>query len=186
MSSSKTQNTYLSMGLRLMIIAAAVVLLVTCVNFVTKDAIAKNTSAKIDRAISELFPDGDVSVLSYELTEKESENIAAVYAIRQDGYIVGYCFDVTTVGFSGDVSFIVGITTGSKVEGVKVISHTETPSIGAPLLTEDGILPIFNGIYTSKLSSVDSVSGATHTSNAIISAVDIAAKVADKIISANG
>ncbi len=186
MSKNKAQNSYLFMGLRLMIIAAVVVLLVTCVNFVTKDVIAKNTSAKIDRAISELFPGGEISVLSYDLTEKESENIASVYAVRQDGYIVAYCFEVTTVGFSGDVSFIVGITTGSKVEGVKVISHTETPSIGAPILTEEGMLPIFNDIYTSKLSSVDSVSGATYTSNAIISAVEIAANVADKIISANG
>ena len=186
MSKSKAKNPYLSIGLKLMIIASTVVLLVTCVNFVTKDTIAKNTSAKVDRAISELFPDGTVSVLSYDLTEKENENIAAVYAVRQDGYIVGYCFDVTTTGFSGDVSFIVGINTGSKVEGVKVISHTETPSIGAPLLTEEGMIPIFKGIYTSKISSVDSVSGATYTSNAIISAVEIAANVADKIISANG
>ena len=186
MSNAKAQNPYLSMGLKLMIIATVVVLLVTCVKFLTKDSIAKNTSKKIDTAISELFPDGEVSVLSYELTEEESRNVTAVYAIRQDGYIVGYCFDVTTVGFSGDVSFVVGITTGAKVEGVKVISHTETPSIGAPLLTEEGMLPTFKGLYTSKLSSVDSVSGATYTSNAVISAVDIAAKIAEKIISDNG
>ncbi len=186
MSNAKAQNPYLTMGLRLMIIAAAVILLTTCVNFITKDAITKNTSAKIDAAITDLFPDGDVSVLSYELTEKESAYVNAIYAIRQDGYIVGYCFDVTTAGFSGDISLVVGITTGAKVEGVKIISHIETPSIGAPVLEEDGILPIFNGIYTSKLSSVDAVSGATYTSNAVISAVEIAATVADKIISANG
>jgi uncharacterized protein with FMN-binding domain len=48
------------------------------------------------------------------------------------------------------------------------------------------MLPTFKGIYTSKLSSVDSVSGATYTSNAVISAVDISAKIAEKIISNNG
>lgn len=186
MSENKTHNPYLTMGLKLMIISAAVVLLLSLVNYLTKDIIAKNTAEKINVAISEIFPVGEVSALSVELTETELQYISGVHAVRQEGYITGYCFEVTTSGFGGDVSLIVGINTGSKIEGVRVISHSETPSIGAPVLTGEGLLPAFNNVYTTNISSIDGVSGATYTSNALIQGVQIAADVANKIISENG
>ena len=186
MSEKRSLKPHIVTALKLMAISTAVVLLTVCVNYVTKDRIAANVQKKTDTAIAELFPEGDIGTLSFQLTEKEKAHVTEIYSVKNDGYITGYCIALKNNGYGGEISLIVGITSGSKISGVKVISHTETPSIGAPVLTGGDLLAGFNGIYTTSVSSVDTVSGATFTSEAVRDAVQIAADLAERIISENG
>ena len=186
MSEKKSLRPNIVTALKLMIISTAVVLLVVCVNYVTKDRVAANMQKKTDTARAELLPDGDIGPLSFQLTEQEKAYVTEIYSVKIDGYITGYCIAVRSMGFGGEMSLLVGITSGSKIAGVKVISHTETPSIGAPALAEDTLLDRYNNIFTTSVPSVDSVSGATYTSEAVNDAVRVAATLAERIISENG
>jgi len=186
MSEKRSFLPHLAVALRLTVISAAVVLLISGVNYFTKDRIAENVQKKTDAAMAELFPEGEVGITSFQLTEKEKACVTEIYSVKNDGYITGYCIAVKANGFGGEISLIVGVTSGSKIAGVKFISHSETPSVGAPVLSDGGLLNGFANLYTTAVGSVDSVSGATLTSDAVKEAVKTAADLAERIISENG
>ena len=96
---------------------------------------------------------------------------------------VGYCLTVKSKGFGGMVEFVVGIASNGTVRGINILSHSETPGLGAKS-TE----PEFYGQFAnrSKLplkvvkgaaeadDEISAISGATITSNAVTGGVNAA------------
>lgn len=71
-------------------------------------------------------------------------------------------------GFNGDVSVAVTVS-GGAISAIDVVSHSETPGISDPAF--DGVVP---AIVQSQSTAVDTISGATYTSKAIMEAVESA------------
>lgn len=56
---------------------------------------------------------------------------AKLYVARRDGEVSAMIFPaVAPDGYSGDINMIVGISRDGVVEGVRVLSHQETPGLG--------------------------------------------------------
>lgn len=118
--------------------------------------------------------------------------------IDKDGSIVevykaqngaGYAITSLDSGFGGEITVMTGIDSNGKISGVKVLGHSETPGLGTQAMTEDFLKQYIGaaGVVLSKNSekesgsnsadtSVDSVTGATITSEAVFRAVEKAMK----------
>ena len=100
-------------------------------------------------------------------------SITAGYSSSNE--LVGYCVEVQSQGFSGIITMQVGVDLNGQVTGVAVTDHKETQSVGTKAMTPEALSRYIGKsgtIRTSGDNSVDAVSGATATSNAITDGVN--------------
>ncbi len=160
-----TSNIAIVAG-KLFAICAVVAIVVSVVNYYTSKVITRNTFLKEMEMLSEAMP-GD-----YEFSEipNGKEDIVIYEALAEDTR-QGYCVKVTVNGYSGPIKMIVGFSTTCSVTVVKIVSSSETPGIGTKPLEEtylNGFKGFSDTIEFSKDSgSIDVVTGATITSNAV-------------------
>ncbi|MBQ2881641.1 MAG: FMN-binding protein [Clostridia bacterium] len=185
MSKQASKSKSEMLPLKLTVIVTAVVLMLSIVNELTVETIAANTAKKSNIARQELFVDstGFTSV-DFELTEEEAKTVSEIYSASGEGEdILGYCMNVLCKGFGGDIILIVGVDLDGDVTGVQLISHSETPSIGAVALDENGkLLPQFVGVSSSGIEGIESVSGATISSSAVKEGIIKALAVAERLL----
>lgn len=88
----------------------------------------------------------------------------------ESGEILGYCVKMEVLGFNVNeaITLMVGIDSNNTVTGVVILEHHETVGTGTRAMT-DSILEQYKGYSDpdSVLEEIDTVSGATNTSNAI-------------------
>lgn len=79
----------------------------------------------------------------------------------------------TAAGYAGDISLIVATDTSTRtVSGVRVLQHTETPGLGDVIeVSRSNWILTFSGIAHDNVTGIDTVTGATITSRAVIAAV---------------
>lgn len=142
--------------------------------FADADARLDEAQGGAQRAL--LFPDA----ASFEKIAAPSvEGLKSVYKTDSGDYV----FDVASAGYGGDVELLVGIASDGTVAGIQVISESETDGIGSNALTDDylggfagmeatGSLTIEDG--SGDATHVDGVSGATFTSTAVVTDLNIA------------
>ena len=137
----------------------------------TKEPIDKAAAEKTNKAISQVLP---------SFTEVKY-NEADHYSTATDGEtLVGYAIESTVVGFGGPLSLIVGITPDGVVYNTSVLSHAETPGLGAKCTTDAKFMDQWKGFDPSikKLSvkkdggDVDAITASTITSRAYTLAVE--------------
>ena len=162
----------LRLTVTLLLICGAVAAVLAGVNAITKDKIAAIQEQKTQAAIAVVLP-GVAGVEEIPVTS-ENEIITAVYAAEN-----GYAVQVAPNGFDGAVTMMVGISEG-KVTGISVISHTETPGLGAVAAANNAKGEAFRGQFVGQSGTlvigdqVDAMSGATITSKAVIAGVNAA------------
>lgn len=176
--------------LALVIIALVFVLCLAVVYSLTKQPIADAKEREKIEAYREVCP-GAETFEDYEvkMTESADGNIKvneAQVAKDKDGAAVGYVVLVTTnQGYGGDIELSVGVSAAGEITGVKVISMSETPGLGAKC-AEEGWISQFKGIsgevaYTKdgkvKDNEIDAISGATYTTEAVTDAVNFGISV---------
>ena len=101
------------------------------------------------------------------------------------GQTVGYVFETESKGYGGTVKVMTGISTQGNVTGVIVLSHSETPGLGANAekeslrdqYKEQPVSNLTGGIQVVKFQApqegeIQAMTGATITSNAVTSAVN--------------
>ena len=171
----KTENTVkhiIRLTVTLLAICAVVAAVLAGVNMITRDAIAANQEQKTQTALAAVLPEagnlekveltGDAGIVSEVYTDGES------YAVK-----------VLPSGFDGTVTMMVGISEG-KVTGISVISHTETPGLGAVAAAQNAKGEAFRGQFVGQSGElsvgdqIDAMSGATITSNAVVTGVNAA------------
>ena len=90
---------------------------------------------------------------------------------------LGYAFRVYPKGYGGTIDMVVGIDLKGRVAGIKIISMNETPGLGMKA-SESKFLRQFTGkTFKSPLKAkkdVDSITGATITSQAVSDGVKLA------------
>lgn len=82
----------------------------------------------------------------------------------------GYTFSIVAEGYGGKntLKMVVGIDAGGKITGTKVLSQSETPGLGAKIVSDASFSAQFPGkdaAYVSDIKNIDTISGATRSSN---------------------
>lgn len=170
-------------------ICAVVALLLGIVNSVTKPIITEMMEAKTKAAMAEVLEAKHyVRDTGDEWGVGELENLVALYeAANDDGY-VGYVVEVSTSGFGGAISMVVGVDLDGKVTGVRVTKQTETANIGSKVVTDQSVLDRFVGMshadgeitVNSGTNRFDGASGATVSSKGVTAGVNTALTVVEQ------
>lgn len=171
----------------LFVICLIVSALLAGTNALTKEPIAVNELKKSQEAMQSVCPDA----VSFE--GGEGLEIEVYKALDESGEVIGYAIPVSAKGYGGDVSVMVGISLEGesdlgKVTGVEILSHDETPGLGANAtnetfrngykqdITDSGFSVVKNGSGGSD-GKIDAITGATITSNAVTNAVNEALEI---------
>lgn len=157
----------------------------------TLEPIANANAKKLDDAIKEVIP-------PYETLDK-AKDIAIVdsdpfilYVARNGNDIAGYAIEAySTRGYSGLIKLLVGFTKSGEINKVAVITHAETPGLGAKITEStshfvtqfEGKNPSeFNMKVTKDGGDIDAITASTITSRAYSDIIVIAHTELLKII----
>ena len=143
------------------------------------------TAEPIEKANADILKASIGAVLPVEVGGQASE----YYVSTVDGAPVAYAVRSTTVGFGGPLVLMVGITADGVVYNTSVLSHNETPGLGAKCNTDEKFMNQFKGFDPSSKSltvkkdggDVDAITASTITSRAYSQAVDNAVKAFNSI-----
>ncbi|HIZ86198.1 MAG TPA: RnfABCDGE type electron transport complex subunit G [Candidatus Coprenecus stercoravium] len=184
------ESTLRSMVLCLFLVCLACSALLGGVYVLTKDKIDSEQIKKTNNAIALVTPEFDNEPSSESLQVEIDGEQVTVYPARKDGEVVGYAVEsFTSKGFSGTINVMVGFDMDGNIVGTSVISHAETPGLGAKM-TEPAFYSQFEGRSPASFSlkvrkdggDVDAITASTITSRAYCDAVDRAWRVYQKII----
>lgn len=180
------------------VLVPAVALLVICLvattllaltNSITSEQIALNAVETENMSRSLVLPQG----ASYsEVTETEN-GITYCTGYDKDGKEIGYIFTSGAKGYGGTVSVMVGLDTEGVITGIEILSHAETPGLGANAVKDD-FKDRFNGksgtLTVDKVSNdgqnIQAITAATITSKAVVAAVNSITEAYTNIIAGGG
>jgi len=173
----------------------ATVLLTLC-NYLTKDRIAALESKNAEEAKASVISGAvfDKLLLSDGIYNeyKSSCGEFEVFRARKNNEFAGYCINVKPTGYIGEINMIVGINPDLSFAGIKIISLSETPGLGAKAADEEfygqfakgkkGELKVVKNSKNPKENEINAVSGATISSKAITSGANCALKIAEELM----
>ena len=189
-------NKIVKNTLILLVISLVAGLALSFVYELTKDTIAQAGLAQEQSIYSHFFPDG----MSFEVyagfevseandiieiagfTDEQIHNM--VTALGEGENVLGYIVNTSSAsGFGGDIQLLVGISLDGTVIGLDFLVINETPGLGMPA-TQPDFTGQFAGINVESFTVtttgesgdgvIDALSGATITTNAVVSAVNAA------------
>ena len=142
----------------------------------TKEPIDAAAVAKTNKAIGAVLPAFDET--SYESVEVDGKTFKYYKAVK-GGETVGYAVESTVVGFGGPLSLMVGVTPDGVVYNTSVLSHAETPGLGAKCNTDAKFMAQWKGFNPEEKilsvkkdgGDVDAITASTITSRAYTEAV---------------
>ena len=133
---------------------------------ITKEQIRINTIEKITKMLENMFPNMSNYV--------EQEDI---YVVKDSGNsTIGYAYLARGKGYGGYIDILVGLEDQNTIKGISIINHSESPGLGARIVEpaykdQYNDLPIKDSAITSKGGTIDAITGATISSNAVAEAV---------------
>ena len=159
----------------------------------TKEPIARQEEKERVQAMQEVFPDAAQCEEQEGCVEEAAQEVltAGGYdgcsinsvssAVAEDGQALGYVITVTThEGYSGDIQFTLGIRNDGTLNGISILSISETAGLG--MRAEEVLVPQFAGkkaenfTYTKSGASaeneIDAISSATVTTSAVTDGVN--------------
>ena len=187
------QSSFKNMTICLLAICLVCSGLLAGVYALTKEPIEKASAAKNEAAIKEVLPE-EATVIDEEKTiDFEGATYTYNLAYDEQGNTVGCAVNVAPVGFGGPIVIKVGFKVDSKtgqnlVWNTKVLSHAETPGLGAKC-SEPAFADQFKGLDPAqkKLSvtkdggDIDAITASTITSRAFVNGVATAVNVLSAI-----
>lgn len=132
------KSSFKNMVLVLFLICLGASAIVAVVYGVTKSSIDAAQVAKTNKAIAEVVPafDNEPSseILNVAADPADPSKTSKVYVAKKGGAVVGYAIQSTTSkGFGGAFTIMVGFTPDGAVYNTSVVSHSETPGLGAKI-----------------------------------------------------
>jgi len=175
------ESSFKNMVITLSVICLICSALLGVVYSVTKAPIEAAELAKINNAIKAVVPECDNNP-SEEMMEVEG---SVVYPAKVNGNIVGYAIKVKASGFGGPIQMMVGFNADGTIYNTSVISHAETPGLGAKITGEIptrtqivGKNPASSNLTVTKDGGeIDAITASTITSRAFLKGVEAAYKV---------
>ena len=140
-------------------------------------------------AVRTIFEGAGNDPISDRFTIKDGEVERTFFVGVFDGEPRGVAFETSGKGYGGDVGLMVGIDVkDSKLMGVSVTTHGETPGMGAKAKSDPSFVAQYKGLaleqpiaVTLDGGSISAISGATITSRAVSSAATDADKIYQKL-----
>ena len=174
-ASSTLKNMTLCLTLVCLICAAVVGVAYA----VTKDPIDAAARAKTTASIARVLP--AFSATPEEGSVRVGETDYKYYKVDDAGYAIVSA----TSGFGGLLTLMVGITEDGTVHNTAVLSHSETPGLGAKCATDERFLSQFRGLDPAAKTvavkkdggDLDAITASTITSRAYALAVSNAVEV---------
>lgn len=171
----------LKLGFILFVVTAIAGLFLGGAYTITKEPIEKQALLEKNQAMQEILPSAE----TFELSKIELPEGTAIKEVNEGlkgSEVVGYAIKVTPKGFGGLIDMMVGISAEGKIDGIKILSHGETPGLGANATNIS-----FYGQYKDKSTEsklevvkagasgdnqIQAITGATITSKAVTSGVN--------------
>ena len=177
------KSNLLNMALSLTVVCLVCSALLGGVYAVTAEPIRKAEEAKVAASIARVLP-------SFE-AQPVLETVA-VDGIDYKYYRVpgaGYAVISTVGGFGGPLSLMVGISEDGLIVNTVVLSHSETPGLGAKCTSEEAFIEQFEGWNPAEKrlavrkdgGDVDAITASTITSRAYAKAIENAVGVYSKL-----
>lgn len=178
-------------------------LMLGVVNDITKEPIAQQEQKAKNEACQNVFAAAD-SFKAQELADSAQIEQALtdagisgadidelMEAKDASGALLGYVITVTDhEGYGGDIQFSMGITNEGTLNGISLLSISETAGLG--MRAGEVLVPQFADKNVSKFtytktgatadSEIDAISGATITTNAVVNGVNAGLAYFDKIL----
>lgn len=162
-------------AIALLLICLVSTTLLAGTNMITAEKIAQNAveTEKISRMV--VLPEGK----DYSEVVTLENSITYCIGKNESGEEVGYVFTSGAKGYGGTVSVMVGVDMNGEITGVEILSHSETPGLGANA-TKDDFKARFVGksgqLVVDKNSNdgqnIQAITAATITSKAVTGAVN--------------
>lgn len=157
---------------------------------ITKDPIAKAQEEAKKTAWQEVFPEAGIDEfesvdVDADAAEKAIQEVGAQATVDEVCKVGDIGYVVTTTdkeGYGGDIQITVGITADGTVNGISILSISETAGLGMKA-TEPAFYEQYQGKQTDKFyvskdggegEPIDAISGATITTRAVTGAVNVA------------
>ena len=150
-------------------------------NLLTEEKIAEAAAKKAEESRLVVLPGAD----SFEA--KSDGSSGEYYVGQKGGSTVGYVFETSAKGYGGDVKVMTGFSVSGDITGVVILSHSETPGLGANAEKEEfrnqfkqekPIRDIEVVKYqTPEHGQIEAMTGATITSKAVTTAVNQAQSI---------
>lgn len=202
---NKQANTLVHDAIALFIITLVAGVLLGAVYMITKDPIAKAEEEATNKAYAAVYKDAEFAsddtltkaVESFQ-ADVAAGKIDAAYTdvvlieartASSGGTQAGYVVKVSGKGYGGAVTLALGITNEGEVLGIQILdASNETPGLGQNStnenwnsqyvgMTSDKTLSVVkDGSGNKDSGTINSISGATITSNAVTRAVNVALK----------
>lgn len=160
----------------------------------TKDVIAKQEEETKKAAYKDVFSNAaDFNVCELLIDDSQrrafddagyaAEDITELIEAKDAaGNVIGYVFTIVThEGYGGDISFTMGVSKEGKLNGITILSISETAGLG--MEAEKVLKPQFEGrdavafryskTGATEPDEIDAISGATITTNAVTNGVNL-------------
>ena len=177
----KKESTLINMLVALLVIAAVSGGVLGLVYGVTKDAIAEVDLKKNEAAIKAVLPLENVTYKADTL-KYNYEGVDLTFpcnlAFDANGNFQGAAVKTREGGFGGKIDMMVGFLADGTIKGTSVLSHAETPGLGANMTGKfkdqfvDKNPASYKLTVTKDGGDVDAITAATITSRAFSKAVD--------------
>ncbi|MBQ7215001.1 MAG: RnfABCDGE type electron transport complex subunit G [Synergistaceae bacterium] len=168
------------LGGTLLAVTAVTGIILGVVEHFTSAAIRQVELAAKNEAFKNVMP---IAQTFEPMDKAESDYVLDIVQAKDASGVVGWCMTVETKSYGGPLQFIAGITKDGAVKAINILSHSDTPGLGARA-TE----PEFYGQFTDKSQlplkvvkgsagnpdEIAAISGATITSNAVVDGVNAA------------
>lgn len=178
----------MSLSTRMVAVLTSVGLLsgvfLTGVNLLTKERIALNKQREIEAAVTEVIPGTYSSEKFYE------EKDLTVYGGKdKEGKLIGFAIHASGMGFQGKITFMMGTNSSlTRINSLAILEQKETPGLGAKITDKKSFLQYWENKDSSSvltlrkpavsspeelgLSEINTITGATITSEAILNTVN--------------
>mgnify|MGYP003309614826 CR=1 FL=1 len=191
MPEKSNKSFVIKLALILFAITFIATLLLTLCNYITKDKIALLEAQNAENARQSVISGANFKKVDLdESLLKEHASCGTIEAYRADknGEFAGYCISVAPTGYIGQINMIVGINPDLSFAGIKIISMSETPGLGAKATNKEfygqfsegkkGTLSVVKNQPAPKENEINAVTGATITSKTITKGANCALEIA--------
>jgi electron transport complex protein RnfG len=172
----------LKLSLILAIICCGAALALGCVYELTKDPIAEQQRLKKQRAVKAVFPKlplgQDAEGVPVQLCDNASPSTCReIFLLTAEERLCGTALETRAAGYNGPIDCMVGILPDGTLSAITIISHTETPGLGANITRQSFCSQFFGLTEPESLElkknggTIDQVTGATISSEAVLQAV---------------
>lgn len=173
-------------GLKLGFVCLMATALLATVNSITSPKIKLQAQKELEESLKEILPQGE----KFAAVKKDNE-IIYYKVFDKKGEFLGVAFKVSAKGYSSIIETMVGMTKDGTINAIKVLNHNETPGLGSRIteVKEDTTIfevmkgkksmgikkPWFQEQFSNKkdseIAGISAITGATISSQSVITAV---------------